>query len=75
MAPVPDYPLRQPGYLVAVGDAGPMRAAAERRHWCRARSPRPSPCYSVALAWTRGSARSRRLGAIIDAVRRVAADQ
>jgi DNA-binding transcriptional LysR family regulator len=32
-----------------------------------------APCYSIVMAWTRGSARSRRLGAIIDAVRRVAA--
>lgn len=32
-----------------------------------------APRYSVVVAWTRGSARSRRLGAIIDVVRRVAA--
>ena len=32
MTPVPDYSLRQLGYLVAVCDAGSMRAAAEQCH-------------------------------------------
>ena len=32
MTPVPDYSLRQLSYLVALGDAGSMRAAAERCH-------------------------------------------
>jgi len=67
MTPVLDYSLRQLSYLVAVSDAGPMTAAAERCYVTQA-----APTYRVVVARTRSSQKSRRHRAAADVVGRVA---